>query len=230
MWCNNCQNNVPMVVSDSDQGPICARCNQTIERTERDELEPPAAEWELSDIRDDIRSIECIVGSLQQPSPPPSGATQQGEVTNSKRSLQNIPLVKPSLFGSALLLAGLLALSFGAALVIWSFVNENARLWAIGLPVVLAGQSALLVGLWIQCDRAWQAYRGLHGSVIDNQRRVSELHDTSHQLAIAQAGSASSFYHHFAHQASPHLFLAQHNGQLDHLSERDRRGTHISNK
>jgi hypothetical protein len=53
-------------------------------------------------------------------------------------------------------LLGTMAIVCGGVLVGWAWLTERAELWRIGQPIALGGVCALVVGLVLQLDRAWQ--------------------------------------------------------------------------
>ena len=70
----------------------------------------------------------------------------------------------------------------------WSMNTERPDLWAIGTPIILAGQIALVLGLVLQLDRVWRDSRWAAAKMetVDEQ-----LHDlkTDHHVAGHHARS-----------------------------------------
>jgi hypothetical protein len=112
---------------------------------------------------------------------------------------------------------GLAAFTFGAGLLVWSFVEDRLELWTVGVPLVIGGQIALLLGLALQLERVWQNSRD---AVRKLQLVDSQLHrlERSTTLMCATNGSGA-FYAHMADQASPHVLVANLKGQLDLLAQ-----------
>lgn len=59
----------------------------------------------------------------------------------------------------SVLAPGLTAMSCGAALGGWACYDKRWELWQVGLPVLVAGQAALVVGLLLQLCLAWRKGR-----------------------------------------------------------------------
>ncbi len=60
---------------------------------------------------------------------------------------------------------GVMVFTFGGVLALWSLVDGNERLWHIGLPTCLAGQTILLFALAIQLDRLWKTHQQTQATV-----------------------------------------------------------------
>lgn len=114
---------------------------------------------------------------------------------------------------------GVAAFVCGAILVGWSLFGDRAELWDLGLPIVLGGQAALVVGLLLQLGRA--------GEAEDSAReKLDELYSGLDVLAVSQRlarGSSTaprSYYADIASRSAPDAKLADLQGQLDLLSAR----------
>jgi hypothetical protein len=59
----------------------------------------------------------------------------------------------------ALLLLGTMALVCGGVLLGWAVVTGRTGLWNLGMPISLAGQAALLIGLALAVERMWRRNR-----------------------------------------------------------------------
>lgn len=226
MWCQNCQNDVPIVVADDPAKPTCAHCHSVI-AIDKPQASPSAS-WSVDDIRADIREIESIIGDWQKADTPAYSTPTRPPQATPARSTPIAPAVRPndplppaqlSFFVWSLLLIGLLALSFGGALSIWSLVGSQPRLWAVGLPMVILGQSILLFAGLVQFERIQESQRQIRQTIADTQHELRQVEHLAGQLMVSQSGSAQSFYRHLGHKASPHLLLADLKGQMDLLTE-----------
>lgn len=68
---------------------------------------------------------------------------------------------------------GLVSFACGAALLVWSLVEERPELWDFGLPAALAGQFLLLVGIILRMERlsggrqgGSTSKNGAHGAIM----------------------------------------------------------------
>lgn len=77
---------------------------------------------------------------------------------------------------------GAILLAFGAVLLGWALVSMRGELWGIGLPAVVAGQSLLLIGLFVQFD---ELYRG-------QRRQYDLLCRLDHELRRLRQSPAAS--------------------------------------
>lgn len=69
---------------------------------------------------------------------------------------------------------GLMMGSCGGMLWVWSLVMERPELWSVGMPIAVAGQVTLLLGLVLQLDRLRRQHR--HTSV-QLEQVDEQLHD-----------------------------------------------------
>jgi hypothetical protein len=106
----------------------------------------------------------------------------------------------------------------GAVLSGLSFVSGHGELWSVGLPLVLAGQAGLLLGLMFQLDGLWQSNRETSETLDELDSQISDLKKTANLLSTTHSSAAKSFYAHMAEGASPQLLLADLKGQLDMLA------------
>jgi hypothetical protein len=72
----------------------------------------------------------------------------------------------------AVLSMGLAIFVCGAVLMIWSIVTQRQELWNAAIPLLLAGQAGLLVGLVLQLDRLRHENRRTAATVDRLDRQV----------------------------------------------------------
>ena len=116
------------------------------------------------------------------------------------------------------LAVGLMASAFGGVLLAWAAAGGRQDLWAIGMPVGLAGQIVLVIGLILQLDRLWHDNRDTAEKLDHVGERLFDLNKTT--ALLGTSGGSTSFYSHMAGGASPQLLLADLKSQLDLLSAR----------
>ena len=105
----------------------------------------------------------------------------------------------------------------GLALIGWAMNTGRQELWAVGTPIILAGQILLILGLVLELDRIWRDNRwaAVRLETVDEQ-----LHDlkTATTLLGDVQGPSSAFYAHWAGGAGPEVLLGDLKGQLDLLA------------
>jgi len=118
------------------------------------------------------------------------------------------------------LLLGATSFVCGGILLGWSLATGRHELWTIGLPVALAGQIGLVIGLVLQLDWLWRENREAAAKLEDVDEQLHELRATTTLLSASQGPATSTFYAHFAGGASPQLLLTDLKSQLDLLAMR----------
>lgn len=115
------------------------------------------------------------------------------------------------------LLLGATGFICGLALMGWSMHTESPELWALGAPIILAGQIALVLGLVLQLDRVW---RGNRRAAARLETVDEQLHDlkTATTLLGTTHGPSSAFYAHWAGGAGAEILLSDLKSQLDLLA------------
>ena len=125
-----------------------------------------------------------------------------------------------SFFSWLTLSLGLMTFVCGAVLVGWSFASGRGELWSLGLPLVLIGQAALIVGLVFQLDGLWQNNRETSKTLDELDDQLHDLRHATTMLGSTHGSASRSFYAHLADGAGPQLLLADLKGQMDVLSLR----------
>lgn len=116
------------------------------------------------------------------------------------------------------LLAGTMALVCGGVLVGYSLYASRPALWNLGLPILLAGQAGLLLGVVLQLARIWQNHRRAAERLAAVDRQLGDLEQTTTLLGNTYGAGSSAFFAHLAEGANPHLLLADLKGQMDLLA------------
>ncbi len=115
---------------------------------------------------------------------------------------------------------GLITFVGGSVCLGWSLLGGRNDLWNLGMPMTLAGQFGLLLGLVLQLDSLWQANRRTADSIDDVGTRLQEINQATMLLQTTSASAGQSFYAHMAAGANPNVLLADLKGQLDMLTMR----------
>ncbi len=118
----------------------------------------------------------------------------------------------------SVLAAGLMASAFAGVLLVWASVSGRSELWTIGMPVGLAGQIVLVIGLILQLDRLWHDNRHTAEKLEHVDERLHSLNKATTLLGAGANAASSSFYSHMAGGASPQMLLADLKTQLDLLA------------
>lgn len=121
-------------------------------------------------------------------------------------------------FTWSVLSLGTMSFVCGGILLGWSLWTGRQELWTIGLPTVLVGQIALLIGLVLQLDRLWHDNRAAAVKLDDVDEQLHNLKATTTLLGTSQGPGSSVFYSHFANGAGPQLLLTDLKSQLDLLA------------
>jgi hypothetical protein len=117
----------------------------------------------------------------------------------------------------AILSLGLMSFTCGGVLLAWSFLGHRNDLWTLGMPMALAGQFGLLLGLVLQLEHLWHANRRTADTLSNVDDRLSEINSAATLLQSKNGTGGQSFYMHLAENAHPNLLLADLKGQLDLL-------------
>jgi hypothetical protein len=128
------------------------------------------------------------------------------------------PGQRSSLLAWTVLALSLMAFACGAALLVCSLVQQREDLWNLGVPVAVAGQIGLLLGLALQLERIWQNSRYAVRKLDEVDSQLCELERVTSMMHVTHGSAAQAFYAHMAHDAPPAVLLADLKGQLDLLA------------
>jgi hypothetical protein len=244
MWCKHCQQDVPGI-ADGEGGVDCARCGALVRLPAMDMAEqlhvefndrshaeyagdaPATDTWQLDQqLAEAERLLKAFV--------PLSASTQNWHLAQTPQAANHLrfdsvpprdtsALANKTQSGSGFLawlflLAGTMALVCGGVLVGWSLYASRAALWNLGLPILLGGQAALLLGVVLQVTRIWQNHRAATARLAQVDRQLDDLQQTTTLLGNSYGAGSSTFFAHLAEGASPHLLLADLKGQIDLLA------------
>ena len=115
------------------------------------------------------------------------------------------------------LLLGTTGFVAGLALMGWSMNAERPELWAVGSPIILAGQIVLILGLVLQLDRSWRDNRWAAAKLKTVGKQLHEIKATT-KLLGAGHGPSGEFHAHGAEGTGPDALLSDLKSQLDLLA------------
>jgi hypothetical protein len=125
------------------------------------------------------------------PAPVAAAATKSAE-----------PPAKGNFWAWSLVSLGLATFACGAVLLGWSFAAGRDDLWPLGMPLALAGQAGLIVGLILQLDGLWQSNRRTEKTLGDLDEELGRVRHATTLLSTNRSTSGQSFYAHLAEGAS----------------------------
>jgi hypothetical protein len=193
-----------------------------------DFIEPPPAydSWELDEELQHIGRIlhggktsknEAARFDPPQASPP-AGHVQTRHEPAKQRKAARARGSASNFFTWFVLTLGTTSFACGAILLGWSLATERQELWSVGVPVALAGQIALLIGLVLQIDRLWHDNRKAAAKIDNVDQQIHDLKTTTMLLSAGQGPASATFYSHLAGGAGPQLLLTDLKSQLDLLA------------
>jgi hypothetical protein len=189
---------------------------------------PSFEEW---DIDQSFQNLQARVGSWKRIDPPAetsgpvASPAPQWRVDGGHGSVAGPHPAKSrasrrsSLLAWSVLSLGLITFACGAVLLTLSFAEDRSDLWSWGIPVAVAGQVGLLLGLALQLERLWQNGRYAARKLEQVDSQLHHLEHTTTMLGVTHSSAAQAFYVHMADEANPQMLLADLKGQLDLLAD-----------
>ena len=99
--------------------------------------------------------------------------------------------------------------TLAAKLVLWSLAANRNDLWSVGLPLALAGQVGLVLGLLLQLDGISASSRRTEQTLTDLDSQLGELRSVTSLISSSRSGPSHSFYAHLTDGASPQILLSE---------------------
>ena len=248
MWCTQCRQDVPGIVSAGEGRFACPRCAEILCESSADSLSGTASEVGASDDQDSaasqvdswevdeqLRHIQRLL-RVERPEEKRSAAEQQlrldaSHPTPTPGHLAELltPNRNPSrpsaasgavlsAFTWAALLLGTMGFACGGILLGWSLWAERTELWNLGVPITLCGLIVLLLGLILQLDQLWHDSRRAAAKLDQVDRQLSQLNSGSRRLDAGPSSPSDAFYTHLSAGANPELLLSDLKSQLDLLA------------
>jgi hypothetical protein len=112
---------------------------------------------------------------------------------------------------------GAMGLACGLSLMGWSMHTGRQELWTIGMPISLAGQIAIVLGLVLQVDRVWRDHRHAAAKMDTVDEQLRDL-KTATSILGTTYGPSSAFYAHWSGGAGAEVLLGDLKSQLDLLA------------
>ena len=213
------------------EGSLTSTADSPADSTPANEL-PLCDTWELEE---QLRHLERI---LQPHLTIPSAASTAKPLTRSRIDTPHVQLARrhkpgprklalaatrePSDEGSLMtpawfcLALGLMMGSCGGMLWVWSLVMERPELWSVGMPIAVAGQVTLLLGLVLQLDRLRRQHRHTSAQL---EQVDEQLHDLKKRRVDRAVVAAQHRVHRSAASSSDPL-LTGLKDQLNQLAAR----------
>ncbi len=196
----------------------------------------PKEDWQLeAELRDVNRLVERLRRTTPlEPAASPAPATipfpsfAAAPLPSAMTRMQALAATGPTVakpaeksgFAAWMLLSlGLATFVCGSVLLGWSFLADRADLWSLGLPLTLAGQAGLILGLILQLEGLWRSTRQTDETLSELDGQLHQLRHATTMLSTTHSSPAQSFYAHMADGAHPQLLLADLKGQLDLLAQ-----------
>jgi hypothetical protein len=175
MWCKNCRQDIPGVLSQNDKQFCCMRCGQLLGATadtsgtlanarssiaaESQTSVSPRTLYDPWEVNEKLRHAERILQLGHRPGPG-LDETLRFDPMMPVAPTSNTPSPTPRrrhpiAIGIAWLLTavGTSGLSCGALLTVWGWLGQRTELWNLGLPIMVVGQMVLLAGLLVHFGR-----------------------------------------------------------------------------
>ncbi|MGI9428948.1 MAG: hypothetical protein ACR2NM_09840 [Bythopirellula sp.] len=121
---------------------------------------------------------------------------------------------------SLLLSLGVVAFGFGLGLLGWSAAFQLPELWQHGMTLTIGAEGLLILSLTWMAARLWRNGRRVNRQLHGVDRQLAEIEQITGALAGSGQASSQHYYHHFSQVASPHLLMANLQGQMDQLAAR----------
>ena len=195
----------------------------------------PVEDWQFEA---EVRDVNRLVDRLRRTTPSDSAAvsirstipfqplpaTPIPSAMTRMQASQTAPAtarpVERSSIGAWLLLSlGLSTFVCGSVLLGWAFIADRGDLWSLGLPLTLAGQASLIIGLVMHLEGLRRRTRHTDQTLRELDGQLSQLRHATTLLSTTHSTPAQSFYAHMAEGASPQLLMADLKGQLDLLAQ-----------
>ena len=121
---------------------------------------------------------------------------------------------------SFLLSVGVMAFGFGLGMLAWSASFRLPELWQQGMTLTIGAEGLLILSLTWMAARLWRNGRRVNRQLHGVDRQLAEIEQITGALAGSGQASSQHYYHHFSQAASPHMLVANLQGQVDQLAAR----------
>ena len=121
---------------------------------------------------------------------------------------------------SLMLIGGAISFCAGIGILVWSSAFELENLWQAGLTLTVGSEGLLILSLAWMAVRLWRNGRQVNRQLHGVDRQLAEIEQTTSELAGSHQPTSQHFYHHYGQVASPHMLMANLQGQVDLMSAR----------
>jgi hypothetical protein len=194
-------------------------------------VKPPLAidEWEFDH---DLRELQGLMAAAKagQAAPLAPVVPAVGHLAHSSAAMHSggyqtsaqsgTQRLRSPWFAWSVLMLGVLSFIGGGSLLGMAYAFDRDDLWTVGMPITIAGQVCLLLGLVLQIERLWQGSRYAADKLGEVDQRLADLNQATRMLGVTHGSASQAFYAHMSEGASPHLLMADLKGQLDLLAVR----------
>ncbi len=125
-----------------------------------------------------------------------------------------------SWFLSMMLSFGVTAFCAGLGVLVWSVAFQLPKLWQAGMTLTIGAEGLLILSLTWMAARLWRNGRSVNRQLEGVDQQLTRVEQLTGTLAGNQAASSQHYYHHFSQSASPHLLVANLQGQVNQLAAR----------
>lgn len=198
MWCIECQQDVPGVVSSRGDGRLCcSRCGDELPSAGSPVQDEPWDDW---DLEAELRELDAITGPLPVDEPRQAPVADHAASVRRTDTVRRIDATHASAESSPpvtsvatprmpratgawiLVLLGTAIGMSGAVLTGWAIVLSQPLLWKVGLAVAAGGVLVLQAGGILLLDHAAQARRQMH-------HQLQAIHTHLQQLEKPRSGT-----------------------------------------
>ena len=121
---------------------------------------------------------------------------------------------------SCLLSVGVMSFCAGISLLGWSAAFQLQQLWQQAMTLTIGAEGLLILSLTWMAARLWRNSRHVNRQLHGVDRQLAAIEQRTSSMAGSQLASSQHYYHHFSQVASPHLLMANLQGQVDQLAAR----------
>ncbi len=115
---------------------------------------------------------------------------------------------------------GVINFCVGVGFLAWSAAFQLPWLWQPAMTLTIGAEGLLILSLAWMATRLWRNSRKVNRQLDGVDRQLEEIEQTTSELAGSQQPSSQHFYHHYGQVASPHMLVANLQGQVDLMSAR----------
>jgi len=156
------------------------------------------------------------------PTPPPVVQPEEQLRSVARRSATEPTdgQTKTSWLVSLLLCGGVIGFGVGVGLLAWSAVFQLPQFWRVGMTLTIGAEGLLILSLTWMAARLWSNGRRVNRQLHGVDQQLTEMQEFAGSLAGSNLSSSQHYYHHFSQAASPHMLVANLQGQVDQLAAR----------